>query len=294
MTFRIAASLAFALVFAPAVRPAAAQVLASPTVESLRASMLASDSILVARVEVEENVTTDSAGQAHTSIGQKRVAVNNVKNAWIRRFAASFLTDGMPLRPELCPAPTSRGGLARPWVLSALWINKTGRGQAYVNLLTGCGIVGLQGGRPASLDIGAHTDSLLALFQQVLYADSALATVKARSLPDTTRAKPQAASAALETLPEAIDRVPPAYPDSARNASSEGTVIVKALVGSNGLVQKAEIQTSVPGLDEAALAAVKQWHFRPATAAGKPIAVWVSVPVNFNLRPRSPHGMPPH
>ena len=260
--------------------PAPAPALA--TIEALRASMLASDSILVTRVEVEEQVTTDSAGQPHTSLSSRRVALNNVKGPWMKRFVANFLPAGTALRPELCPAPTRTAGLVKPWMLSALWINKDGRGQAYVNLISGCGFAGVRGGKPAGLDVGAHTDSLLALFQQALFADSALARVNSRSLPDTTHTRPVAES---ETIPEATDRVAPAYPDSARAAGIEGTVTVKALVGSDGSVMRVEVGSSVPGLDAAALAAVKKWHFKPATVDGRPHAVWVSVPVAFHLHP---------
>lgn len=288
--FALVVALAFA---APAARAADARAAAVPvpaTVEGLRASMLASDSILVTRVEVEERVTTDSSGQAHTSVSSTRVAVNNVKGPWMKRFVANFIPQGSVLRPELCPPPIGTAGLAKPWMLSALWINKNGRGQAYVNLLTGCGFAGVAGGTPASLDIGAHTDSLLALFQQGLFADSALATVSARSLPDTTR--PRVIAPPAETVAEPLERVAPVYPDSARAAGVEGAVVVRALVGSDGHVLRVEIQTSVPGLDAAALAAVKKWRFKPATVDGKPRAVWVGVPVTFHLdsgKPARPH-----
>jgi TonB family protein len=264
----------------PALAPAPAAP-APATVEGLRASMLASDSILVTRVEVEERVTTDSAGQAQTSVSSKRVAVNIVKGPWMKRFVASFIPPGTALRPELCPRPVGTAGLARPWMLSALWINKDGRGQAYVNLITGCGFAGVAGGRTASLDISAHTDSLLALFQQGLFADSALATVSAGSLPDTTR--PRVVARPTDTVAEPLERPAPVYPDSARAAGIEGEVMVRALVGSDGHVLRVEVQASVPGLDAAALAAVKKWRFKPATVDGKPRAVWVGVPVRFRL-----------
>lgn len=280
----LAAHAAFAAGAPPAVSPAPA------TVEGLRASMLASDSILVTRVEVEERVTTDSSGQAHTSVNSKRVSVNSVKGPWMKRFVASFIPQGSELRPDVCPPPVGTAGLAKPWMLSALWISKAGRGQAYVNLLTGCGFAGVAGGRPASLDIGARTDSLLALFQQGLFADSALATVSARSLPDTTR--PRLVAPPEDTVAEPLERVAPVYPDSARAAGIEGAVVVRALVGSDGHVLRVEIQTSVPGLDAAALAAVKKWRFKPASVGGKPRAVWVGVPVTFHLaadKPAKPH-----
>ncbi|MCC6348301.1 MAG: TonB family protein [Candidatus Eisenbacteria bacterium] len=88
----------------------------------------------------------------------------------------------------------------------------------------------------------------------------------------------------VDDLPEAITRVPPVYPDLARGAGIDGTVLVQALVGKDGRVRDVRIQKSVPALDAAAVAAVKQWVFKPAQSEGRPVAVWVAVPVKFSLR----------
>jgi len=86
-----------------------------------------------------------------------------------------------------------------------------------------------------------------------------------------------------EVLPVAVVRVPPVYPDLARRQSVEGLVTVQALVGANGLVKKTFVLTSIPLLDQAAEQSVSQWVFKPALSGGKPIAVWVTVPVRFHL-----------
>jgi protein TonB len=86
-----------------------------------------------------------------------------------------------------------------------------------------------------------------------------------------------------EELPEAVNQVRPLYPDIARDASVEGTVMVQALVGKDGRVKDARVVKSVPMLDAAAVAAVKQWIFKPALNNNKPVAVWVAVPVKFTL-----------
>jgi TonB family protein len=88
----------------------------------------------------------------------------------------------------------------------------------------------------------------------------------------------------VEELPEAITKVPPVYPDAPGAAKLEGTVLIQALVGKDGRVLDAKIVKSIPGLDEAAVDAVRQWVFKPAQAGGKPVAVWVAVPVRFSLR----------
>ena len=87
----------------------------------------------------------------------------------------------------------------------------------------------------------------------------------------------------VDVLPEAITKVPPVYPDSARSLGLSGTVTVQAYVKTDGTVGATRILDSVRGLDEAAAAAVVQWRFKPATAKGQPVAWWVSVPVKFSL-----------
>ena len=87
----------------------------------------------------------------------------------------------------------------------------------------------------------------------------------------------------VEELPEAITKVSPVYPDLAREAGVDGVVLVQALVGKDGRVKDARVQKSIPMLDESALAAVKQWVFKPALSNNKPVAVWVAVPVRFTL-----------
>jgi protein TonB len=87
----------------------------------------------------------------------------------------------------------------------------------------------------------------------------------------------------VEELPEPITRVNPIYPDLAREAGVDGQVNVQALVGKDGRVKDVRVVKSIPMLDEAAKAAVRQWVFKPALSNNKPVAVWVGVPVKFSL-----------
>jgi protein TonB len=87
----------------------------------------------------------------------------------------------------------------------------------------------------------------------------------------------------VEELPEAIVKVSPSYPDLAREAGVDGTVMVQAHVCACGEVAETRIQRSIPMLDSAATTAVRQWIFKPALSNGEPVAVWVGVPVRFSL-----------
>lgn len=78
----------------------------------------------------------------------------------------------------------------------------------------------------------------------------------------------------------------PEYPPSERRAGHEGTVYVQVLVLENGRVGDARIQTSsgFPRLDEAVVAEAKRsWRFTPGTEDGKPVQMWVTVPIVFKL-----------
>ena len=86
-----------------------------------------------------------------------------------------------------------------------------------------------------------------------------------------------------EELPELITKINPLYPEMAREANVDGTVMIQALVGKDGKVHDVRVVKSIPLLDKSAEDAVRQWVFKPALANNKPVAVWVGVPVRFNL-----------
>lgn len=76
------------------------------------------------------------------------------------------------------------------------------------------------------------------------------------------------------------------YPEIAREAGIEGTVIVQATIGKNGKVIETTILKGIPktGLDEAAMDAIKMIEWKPAYQRDKPVTVRISVPVVFRLK----------
>ena len=77
----------------------------------------------------------------------------------------------------------------------------------------------------------------------------------------------------------------PSYPAQSRRMGEQGKVIVRVLIGVDGLAQKVEIRKSsgFERLDEAALNTVKSWHYVPGKRAGVVEAMWFSVPINYVL-----------
>jgi protein TonB len=89
---------------------------------------------------------------------------------------------------------------------------------------------------------------------------------------------------AFEQAPELVSRDDPLYPDIAREAGVEGTVLVRVLVGDDGFVKDMIIIQSIPMLDEAAAEAAWTAVFKPALQKDRPVAVWMIMPFNFSLR----------
>jgi periplasmic protein TonB len=90
----------------------------------------------------------------------------------------------------------------------------------------------------------------------------------------------------LDDMPKVIKRVPPRYPESARRRRQEGTVFVRALVTVKGTTDRLQVPPGkgvAPDLDRAALQAIRQWEFEPAKKDGKPVAVYIVIPVKFVL-----------
>lgn len=89
----------------------------------------------------------------------------------------------------------------------------------------------------------------------------------------------------VDTYPEMMTSDRPEYPASAKEAGIEGVVWVMALVDSTGTVLEVRVKKSsgTPALDDSATKAAGRARFKPATADGKPVAVWVSFSYDFKL-----------
>jgi protein TonB len=84
--------------------------------------------------------------------------------------------------------------------------------------------------------------------------------------------------------PRKLRDVAPKYPAIAQQARIEGTVVIDAVIGVDGRVAEMRVTQSVPLLDQAARDAVIQWVFTPTRLNGEPVAVVMTVTVEFRLR----------
>src|SRR5262249_44177535 len=70
-----------------------------------------------------------------------------------------------------------------------------------------------------------------------------------------------------------IHRVEPIYPPPAKSIRVQGTVILAAVIGTDGTVQKLRVISGHPLLVQSAINAVSQWRYRPYVLNGSPIEV---------------------
>lgn len=75
----------------------------------------------------------------------------------------------------------------------------------------------------------------------------------------------------------------PVYPAVAKQARAQGVVILEATIGTDGKVKEVKVERSSKLFDDAAVAAVRTWEYKPTVVDGQPVQVIVTVPVNFTL-----------
>lgn len=83
--------------------------------------------------------------------------------------------------------------------------------------------------------------------------------------------------------PELVHKVEPTYPPLARQTRVQGDVIIDCVIDEQGNVTQARAVSGHPLLVQSALQAVKQWKFQPTMLNGKPVAVEMTVTVQFNM-----------
>jgi len=84
-----------------------------------------------------------------------------------------------------------------------------------------------------------------------------------------------------------IKKVQPIYPESAKSAGVQGTVVLHAVIGMDGKPLSLRIMNSQvdPDLARSAVEAVSQWRYTPTLLNGDPIEVDTTITVNYSLAP---------
>ncbi|MGA9526587.1 MAG: TonB family protein [Terriglobales bacterium] len=137
---------------------------------------------------------------------------------------------------------------------------------------------------PAELDEAANSlqgitfrDDQINLKCVMAPAPAPGATGAAGTNPDRVRVA-QGVSAGL-----LIKKVAPDYPEMARQSRIQGAVVLRAVIDKNGDIQDLTLVSGHEMLAPAAIAAVKQWKYKPYLLKGQPVAVETEITVNFSL-----------
>ena len=135
----------------------------------------------------------------------------------------------------------------------------------------GFGTGGAEFGIPGGVDYGIEGGLTAGLIGDVLY-----------SL--VGEAEPVVRAAGEIKPPRLLRRVEPEYPEIARLVRAAGVVILEATTDTYGRVVDVKVLRSIPLLDEAAAAAVRQWVYEPMIINGRPRPVTFTVTVRFVLK----------
>jgi TonB family protein len=110
-----------------------------------------------------------------------------------------------------------------------------------------------------------------------------------RPAASATRRVPVDANTASALIAQ---KAPLKYPDAARNAGIQGTVMLRVVTDYSGDVKELTVLSGDPVLAQAA-AAVKQWKYKPYLVDGAPAEMETQVSINFHLQASPPPPPPP-
>lgn len=80
-----------------------------------------------------------------------------------------------------------------------------------------------------------------------------------------------------------VKQLPPRYPEQAKYDHVSGTVLIHAIIGTDGRVCSLDVVSGPPELVGASLGAVWQWRYAPTTLNGEPVSIDTTISVVFDL-----------
>ena len=86
------------------------------------------------------------------------------------------------------------------------------------------------------------------------------------------------------TPPRLVQKTEPKYPEEARKAAVNATVVLSLVVGVSGAPENLRVVRGAGfGLDESAIETVREWRFEPGRKENAPVRVQSQVEVHFRL-----------
>jgi TonB family protein len=128
----------------------------------------------------------------------------------------------------------------------------------------------------------SHTRSATESAQSTEPKDAA--TEETSSKPDLSGVTKVRVSSGV-TTGMLVKKVNPSYPANARAAYIQGTVVLRAEISKTGDITHLELVSGPIELAGSAVAAVRQWKYKPYLLKGEPVIVDTQIQVNYELRP---------
>lgn len=107
-------------------------------------------------------------------------------------------------------------------------------------------------------------------------------------IPADLRSQTAKQGASLQ-IGQLISRVDPVYTEDAVKSHVEGTVKLHVIIGADGAVQSAAVISGPDSLVPAAVSAARQWHYKPASVAGKAVEAEQDITFVFRLVKQPAH-----
>ena len=82
-----------------------------------------------------------------------------------------------------------------------------------------------------------------------------------------------------------LTHVNPVYPEAAKSAKIQGTVLLHAIIGKDGTIENLQVVSGPKELRPSALEAVRQWVYKPYLLNGETTAVETTININYSLQP---------
>ena len=108
---------------------------------------------------------------------------------------------------------------------------------------------------------------------------------------DSTAANQGPATVAAERVQMALAKAParpqpaePAYPSLSRQMKVQGSVLLQAFIGPDGVIQDLRVLSGPAILASAAREAARQWQFKPYLQNGQPVETQAKITVNFTIK----------
>jgi TonB family protein len=111
-------------------------------------------------------------------------------------------------------------------------------------------------------------------------ASAPVATETTATVTTNAAERVQMSAATADVVTQSVE---PGYPLLARQMKVQGSVVLQALIGRDGLIQDLHILSGPPILANAAQEAVRQWHFKPHLEGAEAVETQAKITVNFTI-----------